>query len=136
MSNNTFDYSCPYVGRRLDPRLRAQRRRRRLGGVDRPDMDGSRSDDLLVGAELADGSASDAGAAYLLYGPLSETILPSGADAELQGQNAADYAGAAVAGVGDTDGDGKGDVLVGAPYEDDGAPSKAGSAYLVRGTGL
>jgi hypothetical protein len=59
-----------------------------------------------------------------------------GADARILGEATNDYAGTTLAGVGDTDGDGKGDILVGAPYQDYGLGSLAGSAYLVLGTGL
>jgi hypothetical protein len=52
------------------------------------------------------------------------------------GEATDDYAGVSVAGAGDTDGDGKFDILVGAPREDTAVPSGAGAVYLVLGTGL
>src|SRR5262249_45362141 len=60
----------------------------------------------------------------------------SGADGSLlftkTGAAAGDGFGTAVAGVGDVNGDGKGDFLVGAPYSDTGG-TDAGSAYLYSG---
>jgi hypothetical protein len=100
------------------------------------DMDGDGQDDVLVGALREDSGGSAAGAAYLVYGPIPSLYDLASADARILGEAANDYAGACVAGVGDTDGDGKGDVLVGAPYEDDGGAYQGGSAYLVLGTGL
>ena len=65
--------------------------------------------------------------------------LPPGfgeADWMVTGPPSSPYFGDSLAEAGDTNGDGKGDVLVGAPYEDYGVGSKAGSAYLVLGQGL
>ncbi|MDP2306802.1 MAG: MopE-related protein [Pseudomonadota bacterium] len=100
------------------------------------DMDGDGKDDVLVGAIREDSGGTRAGAAYLVYGPLASFLELGDADARILGEGTNDFAGASVAGVGDTDGDGKGDVLVGAPYEDAGVSSAAGAAYLVLGTGL
>jgi hypothetical protein len=100
------------------------------------DMDGDGKDDVLVGAIREDSGGSGAGAAYLVYGPLGSLLELGSADARILGEGTNDYAGNSVAGVGDTDGDGKGDVMVGAPYEDSGVSSQAGAAYLVLGTGL
>ncbi len=100
------------------------------------DMDGDGDDDVLVGAVLEDSGATDAGAGYLMYGPLAAFTSLSAADAKLTGERDDDYAGNSLASVGDTDGDGKGDVLIGAPYEDYGVGSRSGSAYLVLGQGL
>ncbi len=100
------------------------------------DMDGDGDDDVLIGAVLEDTGGTSAGAAYLMYGPLASFTSLTAADAKLTGERDSDYAGNSLASVGDTNGDGKGDVLVGAPYEDYGVGSKAGSAYLVLGQGL
>ncbi len=100
------------------------------------DMDGDGDDDVLVGALREDSGGSAAGAAYLIYGPPAALLNLGSASARILGESTEDYAGASVAGVGDTDGDGKGDVLVGAPYEDAGVDSRSGAAYLVLGTGI
>ncbi len=97
-----------------------------------PDADGDGLADLLIGAPSEDPGASpfSAGRAYLFSGSsgalLAELVSPSD---ESGGQF-----GDAVAGVPDLDGDGRGDLLVGAPYEDAGVlNSNVGRAYLFRG---
>ncbi len=100
------------------------------------DMDGDGQDDMLVGAAREDSGGSAAGAAYLVYGPGASLYDLGGADARMLGEATDDYAGVSVAGAGDTDGDGKFDILVGAPREDTAVPSGAGAVYLVLGTGL
>ena len=72
----------------------------------------------------------------MLYG--SATFVSAGsatmdsADVVLLGEAAGDEAGTALH-VADIDADGTDDLLVGAPYYDDGAVSNAGRAYLVYG---
>ncbi len=100
------------------------------------DMDGDLRDDILIGAHREDAGGSASGSVYLVYGPIASLYDLGSADAKLTGERSDDYAGSSVAGVGDTDGDGKGDILVGAPNEDYGANYLGGSAYLVLGTGL
>ena len=51
------------------------------------------------------------------------------------GENAHNYAGDSVSSAGDVDGDGLDDLLVGAPYNDDGG-NAAGKAYLFLGKSL
>ncbi len=96
---------------------------------------------LLVGAYQVDvsGVGESAGAVYLLRadGALLEpgpTLSLADADLMLTGPEAGGYAGFAVAGVGEFDGDGLGDYMVGAYGENpDGANS--GNTYLILGGG-
>ena len=99
-------------------------------------MDGDGDADVLIGAVIEDSAATNAGAAYLMYGPLAPFTGLASADAKLTGERDSDYAGNSLASVGDVDGDGNGDVLLGAPYEDYGVGTRSGSAYLVLGQGL
>ncbi len=92
------------------------------------DVDGDGNDDILVGAYGVD----DAGAAYLLYGPVSGNLDLSGADAKFVGETAGDAVGFSVSGAGDVNADGYADIIVGAHMEDEGGES-AGAAYLLHG---
>lgn len=72
------------------------------------------------------------GEVALMFGPLASGILPvSGADAFLRGEKADDGAGLALA-AGDVDGDGYGDLLVGAPNESS-VDRYTGAVYVVLG---
>ncbi|GDX80612.1 hypothetical protein LBMAG42_24230 [Deltaproteobacteria bacterium] len=96
------------------------------------DVDGSGVGGLVVGAPGSDAGGLEAGAAYLWLGaPVGAGDLGN-SDARWVGVAASDAAGTSVAGVGDEDGDGYDDVLIGAPGADDGGVG-AGVAYLVRG---
>ncbi len=101
-----------------------------LAGVGDTDADGYA--DFLVGARGTDGAGSSAGSAYLVLGPGTADLTRSAADAELTGVAASDYAGWAVGGAGDIDGDGYDDVMVGAVGEDTGG-STAGAVYVQLG---
>ncbi|MFH1467176.1 MAG: MopE-related protein [Pseudomonadota bacterium] len=97
------------------------------------DVDGDGFADLLVGAATATGVAVLSGAAYLVPGgPAVTGGVLSDADVVLQGAGAGEATGWAVAGAGDVDGDGLGDLLVGAPQ----AQCSAGAVYLVLGGSL
>jgi hypothetical protein len=93
------------------------------------DLDGDGVADLLFGAPYADGDVDFAGAAYVFFGPITGTLDAEDADVVRYGDLAGDLAGFAVAGAGDTDGDGALDFLVGAP-ENDAHGSGSGAAYL------
>jgi len=103
------------------------------------DVDGDGLPDLLIGATGDDDGGTNAGKVYLV---LASTVAgmgsnPSLADADyyFSGEAAADGAGASLAGVGDVDGDGLDDFMVGASGNDD-AGAEAGAAYLLLGSSL
>jgi hypothetical protein len=107
------------------------------------DLDGDGLDDLILGAPESDLAATGAGAVFVVEGGSASgsLSLPSDADWTLTGPLSAratstatwvsPAAGGAVA-AGDLDGDGYGDLLIGAPDEDSVA-ANAGAAFLVFG---
>ena len=96
------------------------------------DMNSDGYDDVLVGARLNDDAGADAGATYLVYGPLTSMSL-SAADVTIEGAAAGDYAGISVSGGQDYDGDGNLDILIGAQNVYDGSSAQTGAAYVVFG---
>jgi hypothetical protein len=85
--------------------------------------------DVIVGALWEDAGGPDAGRAYVYFGGPS---MNSVADLTLTGQAAGDNFGHAVSGAGDVNGDGYGDVIVGAWINDAGG-TNAGRAYVYYG---
>ena len=75
--------------------------------------------DLVIGAHRDDTTGSDAGAAYLLLGPATETIDLATVGSKALGVAGDDWAGQAVSTAGDIDNDGFDDVLIGVPFSDD-----------------
>jgi len=98
------------------------------------DVNGDGHADLLVGAYRHDpASVSDAGAAYLILGPASSSkpLNLSHADTKLYGTHSGQWAGYAVAGGGDLDGDGYDDIAIGAPLASEGTSTYTGAVYVV-----
>lgn len=91
-----------------------------------PDTDGDGLPEVLVGAWTADGRQPNAGEARLLDGATGAVLHT------LRGESSYDFYGRSVAGLSDVDGDGFGDLLIGAPGESTQAAG-AGSVYLVSG---
>jgi hypothetical protein len=107
------------------------------------DVNGDGYDDLVVGARGFDTSVDppagvNSGRMYLFFGgPWVIGVGAEQADVIRTGASAGDEFGTAVAGVGDTDGDGFADLLVGAPLRDlGGIDSGSVSRYLGRSTGV
>lgn len=98
------------------------------------DINGDGIDDLIIGAPGA-----DAGGAFVVYGKagapraLVELASLEPADGfEIQGENPRDLAGLSVSSAGDVNGDGIGDLIIGAPGADAGGDG-AGMAYVIFG---
>ncbi|QQR54988.1 FG-GAP repeat protein [Candidatus Peregrinibacteria bacterium] len=108
------------------------------------DVDGDGYDDFLVGAPQNSDAATNAGATYLVYGPIyqtaNETRIPnfpllggSSIVAEFSGEAESSYSGSSVAGVGDVNADGYDDFVIGAYAYSSGEETYEGAAYLVYG---
>jgi hypothetical protein len=98
------------------------------------DLDGDGFFDFVVGALGEDSAGVDAGAAYVVLGPVAGSASLSTAHAKLLGEAAGDQVGfgVSIASGGDTDNDGYDDVIIGA-RNDSTAAEFAGGAWLVRG---
>lgn len=104
------------------------------------DLNGDGFDDLIIGSFLSDEAGTDSGAYYIFWGSGdafdAEYDLATLAAADgiaFTGGDTGDNAGRSVAGVGDVNGDGLDDVLVGAPEADPNGRDGAGEAYLIMG---
>ncbi|MGB1209613.1 MAG: integrin alpha, partial [Paracoccaceae bacterium] len=104
------------------------------------DLNGDGLDDILIGAPRA---ASRDGLAYVIYGQetaYSADIDPNALDGAqgfvISGADDDGVIGASVAALGDVNGDGLNDFVVGAAHADVDGQNKAGAAYVVFGNGL
>ena len=104
--------------------------------LDVGDVDGDGLPDVLVGAREGADPGRDAGGAWLAYGPFtgSRSVGEAG-DWFGRGGAEGDYAGEDVALPGDLDGDGYGELLIGAWQAAGEVGPGAGKAYLFYGTG-
>ncbi len=84
------------------------------------DVNGDAFGDVVVGAWDNNGGGGRSGRAYVFHGPLAGTMSAAAADFIATGAPS-DELGLSVA-AGDLDGDGRSDVLLGAPQFRDGAP--------------
>jgi hypothetical protein len=95
------------------------------------DLDGDGIGDILAPAPYASIGGPSTGAVYVVYGPVYGTLSLASADGLLVGENPNAYTGATMA-IGDCDGDGLADAVVGASGVNSPAPA-AGAAYVMYG---
>jgi hypothetical protein len=100
------------------------------------DVNGDGFDDLLIGAPFASFVGDQPGESYVVFGRASGFVasidlanLDGTNGFRLDGIDADDASGGSVASAGDLNGDGFGDIIIGAPYADAGA----GESYVVFG---
>ena len=91
------------------------------------DLDGDGTGDLVVGGQNVE-TGSVSGAALVFLGPVVGTIAGNDADLYFSGETDGGYAGRKVDALGDINGDGLEDLLVGAPYT-----NNKGAAYVIWG---
>lgn len=103
------------------------------------DINGDGIPDIITGGPGDDDTASNAGRIFVRFGTATGgtttdiTDTPGGI--YILGVSAGDLAGTAVGSVTDLNGDGKAEMLVGAPMVDKGTASDAGAAFVLWGRG-
>jgi hypothetical protein len=100
------------------------------------DIDADGKADIIIGARGADPQGrSDAGRAYVVFGKRSNNPIDlsnlSMQGFAIDGAAPGENAGYAVASIGDVNGDGRADLIVGASFADPQNRSNAGRAYVV-----
>ena len=100
------------------------------------DVNGDGWLDLLIGASAHEGSAGNkSGGTWLIYGPFSGVETADSLGPCIEGPGIGDKLGAGVSGGGDLDGDGLGDLVIGAPG-DNTAATDAGAVWVLFGSVL
>lgn len=91
------------------------------------DINGDGNADILVGIDGTDTNGSSCGSA-VVYSGKTGAVLQT-----INGLSANDIFGTAVDGVGDVNGDGKGDYVIGAPWDDNANGVDCGAAMVLSG---
>jgi len=105
-----------------------------VGIVD--DLTGDGFPDVVVGAPLEDPTVTftNAGVAYVFDGDTGAFVREIQTPTSSPDFETERLFGAAVAGIGDINGDGSPDILIGAPEQDAGGANRAGKAYIFNGS--
>lgn len=96
------------------------------------DIDGDGFADAIVGAPEDNSSGTGIGKVYIYFGGPSMPSSITEADISIVGERDRDKLGYSVSTAGDLNGDGYGDIIIGAPFADFGWPDK-GLAYIFMG---
>ncbi len=106
------------------------------------DVNGDGFDDLLIGAHDADPNGSFSGASYVVFGQSDWSATTGNVNLsdldgtngfQLSGEATDDFSGWSVSAAGDVNGDGFGDLLVGAPSFPNPYGGSTGASYVVFG---
>jgi hypothetical protein len=95
------------------------------------DVNGDGYDDVIIGAPYYDNGQTNEGAAFIYHGSASGLSTTAGWIAESDQADA--HLGHSVGAAGDVNGDGYDDVILGAPYYDDGQTDEGG-AFVYHGS--
>jgi len=99
------------------------------------DLNADNYADIVIGARLDDWTDSNAGAAYMVLGPISGVVNAAALDGKVLGRFSNDWMGSAVGLAGDINNDGYSDVVVGAPQNDT-TDTDSGMVTLIVGGGF
>ncbi len=105
------------------------------------DVNGDGFGDIIIGAYSAEGAAPDSGVSYVIFGKASgftASLSPASLDGtngfRLLGVTQFDFAGKSGSAAGDLNGDGFGDIIVGAIGANDGTTTaSSGTSYVIFG---
>lgn len=96
------------------------------------DYNGDGQSDVIVGAPRFDAGELDEGAAFIFTGIANGGVSSTASDTLEVDQESAEF-GTSVSSAGDVNGDSYADIIVGAPFYDNGA-SEEGAAFVFHGT--